>query len=146
MSEFDNINVSIKKKQGDLGEARAVYEYTKLGYTVSVPLSDSDKYDLIIDNGISLLKVQVKTSCHRSSKKRDSTTGRIRYGVQLSTTGSNTKGHQSRIRQKYDYDILFVMVENGQCWSIPVDELGQTGHQITVDLTDKCKFNKFKIT
>lgn len=33
--------------------------FSKIGYTVSVPITDSQDYDLIVDNG-ALLKVQVK--------------------------------------------------------------------------------------
>ena len=50
------------KAQGDVGEARAIYEFTKLGYQVSVPLAAHCPYDLIIDDGEKLQRVQVKTS------------------------------------------------------------------------------------
>lgn len=42
--EFDRIDVTVPKKQGNVGVARAVYEYTKRGFTVLMPTSDSDKY------------------------------------------------------------------------------------------------------
>jgi hypothetical protein len=60
--EFNNIDKEISKNQGNIGVSRAIYEYTRMGYTVLLPFSDSDKYDLVIDNKIELLKVQVKTS------------------------------------------------------------------------------------
>ena len=55
-------NVNNFKQQGNIGMAYAIAYYTKLGYVVSIPLTDSQDYDLIIDTGIKLLKVQVKTT------------------------------------------------------------------------------------
>jgi len=59
--EFENIDTKVPKRQGNVGVAKAVYEYTKRGYTVLMPMSDSDKYDMVVDDG-DLHKVQVKTS------------------------------------------------------------------------------------
>ena len=122
--EFANINTSVAKMQGNVGVARAVYEYTKRGYTVLAPLSDSDKYDLVVDDGSSLLKVQVKTSrCVARSGG---------YSVNLKTSGGNTKVNTIKRRGLNDYDLLFVLTENGKCWNIPVLALGDAGSSIVV--------------
>ncbi|MGZ8924486.1 MAG: group I intron-associated PD-(D/E)XK endonuclease [Nitrososphaeraceae archaeon] len=121
-----------------------MYEFTKLGYTVLVPLSDSDKYDLIIDTGVSVLKVQVKTSSSKPKVTADRRSGRCRYHVQLCTSGGNTKKHTVQLRQDYHYDILFVVVETGQCWSIPMSAL-TANRSIIVDTTDICKYNQYKL-
>lgn len=42
--------------------AYAIAYYSELGYTVSIPLTDTQDYDLIADTGNTLLKVQVKTT------------------------------------------------------------------------------------
>ena len=55
-------NAINSKKQGDIGMCYAIAYFSKLGYTISIPITDSQDYDLIIDNGIELLKVQVKTT------------------------------------------------------------------------------------
>lgn len=101
-------------KQGDIGEARAIYEYTKLGYGVSRTLFDSMKYDLIVDIDGELKRVQVKT-----------TTSKSPYGVYqatLKTAGGNKSSSHVRLRSDDDYDLLFVLADNGQCWSIPTSE------------------------
>ena len=108
---FDNTNTWTE--QGNIGEARAIYEYTKLGYGVSRTLFDSEKYDLIIDQDGTLLKVQVKTTSQKS-----------RYGIyiaNLKTSGGNSSSNYIRNREISDYDILFVLASDGTCWSIPVD-------------------------
>lgn len=38
----------------------AIAYYSKLGWTISIPVTDSQDYDLIVDTGTKLLKVQVK--------------------------------------------------------------------------------------
>lgn len=55
--------------------------YAKLGWTVSVPVTDSQDYDLVVDNGTRLFKVQVKTT------KSISPSGN--YIVSLRTIGGN---------------------------------------------------------
>ena len=114
---FDQIK--IHKKQGDLGVARAVYEYTRLGYTVLAPLSDSDKYDLVVDDGEKLLRVQVKTSRQNNATMNHTSKGRTGYSVNLATRGGNTKNNVIRRREDGDYDLLFILLEDGRAWSIP---------------------------
>jgi len=132
--EFNLVLSNNHKSQGDLGEARAVYEYTKLGYTVLKPLSEGNKYDLVVDNGTNLLKVQVKTSrCQTKSGG---------YEVSLKTSGGNTKSNTIRRRSQDDYHLLFVLTENGRCWSIPVEALGNASTAIIVGT---CKYAEFEI-
>jgi hypothetical protein len=132
--EFNNVNTKIPKKQGNVGVARAVYEYTKLGYTVLAPLSDSDKYDLVVDDGSSFKKVQVKTSRKRKNNS---------WEVYIATSGGNTKHHTMRLREEADYDLLFILVETGECWSIPNTSL-EGNSTITVG-SKANKYNKFKL-
>lgn len=107
------INATSWTKQGDIGEARAIYEYTKLGFSVSRTLFDSSKYDLIIDTGEGLERVQVKTT---SFKERSGY-----YSVNLKTSGGSSSKGTIRNRTDGDYDYLFVLTGDGNCWSIPVD-------------------------
>ena len=37
------------KKQGDIGMCYAMAYYSKLGWTISIPITDSQDYDLIVD-------------------------------------------------------------------------------------------------
>jgi hypothetical protein len=141
--EFDNIQTSVPKKQGNLGVARAIYEYTKLGYTVLVPLSDSDKYDLVIDTGINLVKVQVKTSNCKARSYKYNKTG---WAVNLATKGGNTTKNSVKGRQPTDYDLLFVLTADSRCWSIPTVELGTAQHSINVGATgNRAKYTQFEI-
>ena len=52
------------KQKGNTSLAIAIAYYVSNGYTISVPLNDTQDYDLIIDKANHLKKVQVKsTSC-----------------------------------------------------------------------------------
>jgi hypothetical protein len=134
MVMFNNVDLNIRKKQGNVGVAKAIFEYTKLGYTVLVPFSDSDKYDLVIDDGVSLKKVQVKTS--RSKTTRGD------YKVNLATNGGNRSCSSMRKRQSDDYDLLFALTDDGRCWSIPEYVLGEVSKQVTVTCA---KYKEYQI-
>ena len=49
------------KAIGDLSELEVALALVRAGYLVSKPLGDSHRYDLIIDDGERLARVQVKT-------------------------------------------------------------------------------------
>jgi len=49
-------------QKGALTEQKCILKCIELGLTVSKPVFDNARYDLIIDTGTKLLKVQVKTS------------------------------------------------------------------------------------
>lgn len=46
---------------GDIGESKAIFEFTRYGIPVLVPMSDNLPYDLVIDCNGKFLRVQVKT-------------------------------------------------------------------------------------
>lgn len=107
---FDNAINS--KKQGDIGMCYAMAYYAKLGWTVSVPVTDSQDYDLVVDNGTRLFKVQVKTT------KSISPSGN--YVVNLRTMGGNRSGAG---KYKDSSDLLFALTDSGDCYSIPKSEI-----------------------
>lgn len=109
---FDNAINS--KKQGDTCYAMAYY--AKLGWTVSVPVTDSQDYDLVVDNGTRLFKVQVKTT------KSISPSGN--YIVSLRTIGGNRSGTgKCKDFSENSSDLLFALTDSGDCYSIPKSEI-----------------------
>jgi hypothetical protein len=55
-------------KQGDAGLGVAIGWFATHGYTVCVPLTDSQEYDLVVEDRWGFKRVQVKT-CRFSPKK-----------------------------------------------------------------------------
>ena len=114
---FDNAINS--KKQGDIGMCYAMAYYAKLGWTVSVPVTDSQDYDLIVDSGTRLFKVQVKTTrCKAPSGN---------YIASLTTNGGNRSGSgKTKKFNDNSSDLLFVLTETGDCYSIPTSDISTT--------------------
>jgi hypothetical protein len=96
----------MNKKQGDKSEALAIFYYTSLGYIVSKPLNHSSYYDLIVDNGEQLIRVECKSSRYKENKKS--------YAVSLRTTGGNQSFN--KISKKIDsskVDKIFILDGDG---------------------------------
>lgn len=99
---------------GNITELEVLTYVTKLGYQVSIPFGDRERYDQIWDVDGKLLRIQVKTShlidendtaiqfsCH-SSQRRDGKCVNTRYK-----------------KDEIDY---FATMWNGQCYLVPVEE------------------------
>jgi PD-(D/E)XK endonuclease len=106
-------NCKNSKKQGDFGLGRAISYYCSLGYTVSVPLTDSQNYDLIVENG-SLQRVQVKTTTHKPKG---------RYVVNMRTMGGNQKEYWCKKLDKSSIEILFILTDENDIYIIPTSEI-----------------------
>ncbi len=105
------------KQKGNAGLVAAIAYYGMNGYTISIPLNDTQDYDLIIDNGESLLKVQVKATAQRSE-----------YGysvVSLKSCGG-TKGTTYKTVIDTNIDILFVFTELQEMYEIPITDITVT--------------------
>ena len=118
------------KSKGKAGLAVAIGYYGSIGYTVCVPLNDTQEYDLIVDDGESLRKVQVKC------------TGRVnkhgRYEVAVRSCGG-TKGTPYSYVKDTNIDTLFVVCTNGWLFEIPKEKITQ---KTTINLyTEKSKFS-----
>ena len=104
------------KQQGDLGEADAIAVLTRVGGEVSVPLFSSPHYDLVVDFGAGLQRVQVKTS---TSARR---TNPGIYSVALSTSGGNQSWNRTiRVFDRSRCDLLYALVGSGRRWLIPAE-------------------------
>ena len=98
----------------------------KAGYIVSKPLADSYRYDLVIDDGKKLRKVQVRT-------------GRLREGSVIfncfSTHSQRGGGAQTR---PYHGEVDFIAVhcpQTGKTYLIPESELAHSQMHLRVDPT-----------
>jgi hypothetical protein len=126
-------NVINSKKQGDVGMCYAIAYYSRLGWTVSIPITDSQDYDLLVENtDNNILKVQVKTS-------RYLTEGGT-YQVSLKTCGGNKSGQTIKKMDKNYIDLVFVLVDDGSCYSIPTEKIESSG---SMNLGDK--YSEFKV-
>ena len=110
MYSFASLN---SKSQGDIGVGAAIGYFSSLGWKVLIPLSDNQPYDLVIDDGVALKKVQVKTSKHKDRYDK--------YVVTLSTSGGNKTGTKVKKFDNSVVDLLFILLEDGKRYLIPAN-------------------------
>lgn len=110
---FENCKNS--NKQGDVGMCYAMAYFAKQGYTISIPITDSQDYDLIVDDGIKLYKVQVKTTKQLAPSNY--------YIVYLRTCGGNRSGQTIKHFNDNNSDYLFVLTEKHEAFLIPKNEI-----------------------
>lgn len=119
------------KQRGNCGLGIAIGYFSTNGYTVSIPLNDTQDYDLLIDKDDKIKSVQVKY-----------TTCRTKYGnyqVALKSCGG-TKGttYKTVIDTKVDY--LFIATDQIDMYLIPREAIV---NKSTLNLCDKYK--KYKL-
>lgn len=122
---------SSNKDKGNSGLGIAIAYYSTNGYTVSIPLNDTQDYDLIVDKENVLKKVQVKaTSCKTKYDK---------YQVALKSCGG-TKGKTYKTVVETNINELFVVTDAMDIFIIPVEIIK---NKSTLNLCEK--YEKYKI-
>jgi hypothetical protein len=87
------------QRKGDIATARAIATFTAMGHDVAIPLTESAAYDLIVDDGVALHRVQCKYSASRE--------------VDLRRIHSNAQGYVVKPTVAQSYDWLYVMRPDG---------------------------------
>ena len=102
------------KEKGNTGLGIAIAYYTSNGYIVSIPLNDTQDYDLVVEKDNKLSKVQVKaTSC------------KTKYGiyqVALKSCGG-TKGKTYKTVIETNIDELFILTEDLNIYILLIEEI-----------------------
>ena len=96
---------SNSKKKGDAGVGSAIAYFTLCGVCVSIPLTDSQDYDLVIEVEGELKKLQVRTTDYKNPAGN--------YVVNLKICGGNSKSnfvHKKGTDLVYDY--LYVLTSD----------------------------------
>lgn len=107
-------NQKNSRKQGDVGLGSAISYFCGKGYTVSLPLTESQEYDLVVEINGKLNKVQIKTTTFKTPHGI--------YTVALKTCGGNRSGQSIK---KFDFkkvELLFVLTNDGDEYLIPTSE------------------------
>ena len=121
------------KQKGNAGLGIAIAYYSTNGYTVSIPLNDTQDYDLIVDKNNVLKKVQVKaTSCKTKYNK---------YQVALKSCGG-TKGETYKTIIDTKIDEVFIVTDTMEMFIIPIEEIK---NKTTLNLCEKYEKNRVKI-
>lgn len=92
--------------KGDIGVIQAIAKLNELGYTISIPLTESAPYDLIAEKDGEMKRIQVKYI-----------TG---IQVDLRRIHSNSSGYVVKYYKDH-FDWLFVYKGDGTCYLIKED-------------------------
>ena len=119
-------NCKNTKQQGNIGLGSAIQYFSQKLYTISLPLNDSQDYDLVVeDRDGTLKKVQVKTSTQLNEYGT--------YSVNLRVLGGNSKSNYVHKKaNEVIYDWLFILCDNGDRYLIPKDIIKDLKSTITV--------------
>lgn len=92
------------QRKGDIAVAQAVATFTRLGYDIALPLTESAAYDMLVDDAGVVYRVQV-----RYSSEKD---------VELRRIHSNSTGYVVKKTPKMAYDWLYVLKDSGEQYLI----------------------------
>ena len=109
------------REKGNRTEAKILAAFIEAGYLVLLPFGDGHKYDLVINDGLHLQRVQCKT-------------GRVRNGC-LMFNACSFSGNGGIRRDYRDLADLFAVLnpETGDVYIIPVEEVGRTIASLRLD-------------
>ena len=111
------------KKTGELTEQRVIVRLLELGASVSEPVGDSDRYDLIVDTGSNLLRVQVKTGWFNS--------GRVVFKTE--STPNRPNGNRYKYKSS-DVDAFIVYSDvTDDFYYIPIEESSEGDMRLRVE-------------
>lgn len=109
------------KDKGRAGLSLAIAYYGTQGYTISLPLNDTQWYDLIIEKDNIFQTVQCKFTASANNS------------ISLRSTGG-TNGSVYDILLKHPIDILFCADKDMNMYSIPVQDLKDFGVSNSITL------------
>lgn len=111
-----------RKQIGRLGLSCAVHYFTVKGYTVSLPLNDTQWYDLIIEKDDEFFTVQCKSTNTANSV------------IDLRSTGGTNGSIYDTVFEHPKLDYLFCTDKELNIWLIPVKDI-PNANRITLKLT-----------
>lgn len=88
------------QRKGDIAVSRAIVRFTQMGFDVSLPLTESAAYDLVVDTGEKIARVQVRFCSVRQ--------------VALRRVHSNSKGYVVKKTRDHAYDWLYIYKNGGE--------------------------------
>ncbi|MDN5835441.1 MAG: group I intron-associated PD-(D/E)XK endonuclease [bacterium] len=103
------------KEKGDIAAANAISYFMMNGYEVCLPIGDKRPYDLIVETGGKLSRVQVKYAGWYIGDKK--------HKAALRTMGGNKSSYTVKKYKDDDFDLLFVYLENGRKFILPWRDL-----------------------
>lgn len=125
------MNFTTNKEKGNTSLGIAIAYYASNGYTVSIPLNDTQDYDLIVDKNNLIKRVQVKSTGCKTKYGN--------YQVALKSCGG-TKGNTYKTVIETNIDELFILTEDLGMYILPAEEIH---NKSSINICDK--YEKYKV-
>ena len=106
--------------QGNMGLGKAIEFFTSYGLTVSIPLNDTQGYDLVVDINNELKRVQVKTGRYSKGSSGSFLIGLKTTGGSKYYSGSN---YDIKNFDKSRSDLLFIYTADEKMYLIPTEDI-----------------------
>lgn len=90
----------LTQRKGDTAVSQAIATFTRLGWDVLIPLTESAAYDLVADTGDHLKRVQVRFTSTNE--------------VDLRRIHSNSNGYVVKKTKENAYDWLYILDQDGK--------------------------------
>lgn len=88
------------QRKGDIAVTAAIATFTKLGYDVALPVTESAAYDVLVDDFYAIHRVQVRFSGGKE--------------VELRRIHSNSTGYVIKKTKRNAYDWLYILKATGE--------------------------------
>jgi hypothetical protein len=115
------MQIETNKDKGRIGLSLAIAYFGTNGYTVSLPLNDTQWYDLVVEKDNIFETVQCKCTTTLD-------------GVIDFTSKGGTKGTRYDSILDHPLDYIFCVNKDGLMWLIPVEEIRKSGNTKSISL------------
>jgi hypothetical protein len=118
---YRNLCAMNSKAKGEISEGCVIAHVLKLGYSASIPFGNNQRYDLILDDGERLWRVQVKTAHYHR--------GCLVFSA--SSTNGFT-GAKANYRGQADLFLVY-SPDTDKVYRVPVEDVGRYEVWLRVD-------------
>lgn len=125
------MNFVTNKEKGNSSLGIAIAYYASNGYTVSIPLNDTQDYDLLVDKNNVIKRIQVKSTGCKTKYGN--------YQLALKSCGG-TKGKAYKTVIETNIDELFALTEDLKIYIIPKEKIN---NKTTLNFCDK--YEKYRV-
>lgn len=110
------------KEIGRIELSMAINYFTLQGYTISLPLNDTQWYDMVVEKNKQFYTVQCKATMTQDSS------------ISLKSCGGTKGKIYDNIINHPELDYLFCVNKDLNCWLIPVKDIIQAGNTKEIKL------------
>ena len=115
------MEIKTNKQKGNAGLSIAVAYFGTNGYTISLPLNDTQWYDMIVEKDGVFQTVQCKFTASKTNE------------ISLKSCGG-TKGETYDNILNHPVNLLFCANQDMDLWLIPIEDLRQAGNTKSISL------------